>query len=1120
APAPGAPASARISGAPEEEATLGTGTCRRQQEAAPWAGSSAAGDAWVRARSPIPAWRACAMRLGSGTFAACCVVIEVLGVAVFLRGFFPAPVRSASRTEHLAEPPVPEPAAGADSNWTQLPPPLFSKVVIMLVDALRDDFVFGSKGVKYMPYTTYVMEKGASHSFVAEAKPPTVTMPRIKALMTGSLPGFIDIVRNLNSPALLEDSVIKQAAAAGKRLVFYGDETWLKLFPGHFVEHDGTTSFFVSDHTEVDDNVTRHLDGVLGRRDWDVLILHYLGLDHIGHVFGPGSALVGRKLSEMDGVLRRIHAALLSQERDALPPTLLVLCGDHGMSETGSHGASSRGEVSTPLVLVSSLFARKPGDTRRPGRAQQTDLAATLAVGLGVPIPEGSVGSLLPPVLEGRPLREQLRLLHLNAVQLGKLLRENVPSPQTEPGLEQLQLSERLHGSWVQLHLEGGSPEVLLGLGAKVRRQYLGALRALSQALSRQVAQYDVYAMAVGAAVVLEVLALLLLSTPRALGREAALEVPLAFPAFSLLFYLTFLGLLAVHVVVCTSAEGASYFCSLPWPAAGGVMLLASALPCGAVSALATALGLAQHPAKDILARTAAAWTQVELLALLGTVGHALSLGASSFVEEEHQTWHFLVSTLCLALCHEACRHCTPSEPRGPPQLPLGSAPGPPASLGGCPRWQVLAGPWAVLACCRLLRPLNRTGVQWAHRPSLGHWLTSPEHKAVLSALCAASLAGVFALARRGCGRAARVALALGLLGVYCYRVAVGSVLLPWQSGGSAISKAAPRGGGRAVASWASTTPRAGRTGSQARPDTRPEGLSVARAGRPGEGGTRARGGLLLRAGQREPEPPGASRPSPPRGIVEARLVYVCVLGVLLAGARDLLGARTAVGLRELHGGLALLAALLLRPHNLPVLLCSLLVQALLAACVWRPLQLGAAAVAVMHHWFGQAFFYFQVGPGPGPKRACRGGGTRCTGAVATLLPGGNSNSIASVDVSAGFVGLDGYAPVPAVFLTAFATYVGPVLWASHLASFLASEARSGSALGHACFCYALVRSLPVSTYIVLVTSLRYHLFIWSVFSPKLLYEGAHLLLTAAVCALLAAAGRAGPRRSCPSRAE
>ncbi|XP_058285957.1 GPI ethanolamine phosphate transferase 2 isoform X7 [Hylobates moloch] len=445
------------------------------------------------------------MRLGSGTFATCCVAIEVLGIAVFLRGFFPAPVRSSARAEHGAEPPAPEPSAGASSNWTTLPPSLFSKVVIVLIDALRDDFVFGSKGVKFMPYTTYLVEKGASHSFVAEAKPPTVTMPRIKALMTGSLPGFVDVIRNLNSPALLEDSVIRQAKAAGKRIIFYGDETWVKLFPKHFVEYDGTTSFFVSDYTEVDNNVTRHLDKVLKRGDWDILILHYLGLDHIGHISGPNSPLIGHKLSEMDSVLMKIHNSLQSKERETPLPNLLVLCGDHGMSETGSHGASSTEEVNTPLILISSAFERKPGDIRHPKHVQQTDVAATLAIALGLPIPKDSVGSLLFPVVEGRPMREQLRFLHLNTVQLSKLLQENVPSYEKDPGFEQFKMSERLHGNWIRLYLEEKHSEVLFNLGSKVLRQYLDALKTLSLSLSAQVAQYDIYSMMVGTVVVLEV---------------------------------------------------------------------------------------------------------------------------------------------------------------------------------------------------------------------------------------------------------------------------------------------------------------------------------------------------------------------------------------------------------------------------------------------------------------------------------------------------------------------------------------------------------------------------------------------------------------------------------------
>lgn len=74
-----------------------------------------------------------------------------------------------------------------------------------------------------------------------------------------------------------------------------------------------------------------------------------------------------------------------------------------------------------------------------------------------------------------------------------------------EPAFEQFKVSERLHGNWVRLYLEENSSEVLSNLGSKVRRQYLDALRALSLSLSRQAAQYDVYSMAVGTVLVLEV---------------------------------------------------------------------------------------------------------------------------------------------------------------------------------------------------------------------------------------------------------------------------------------------------------------------------------------------------------------------------------------------------------------------------------------------------------------------------------------------------------------------------------------------------------------------------------------------------------------------------------------
>lgn len=48
-------------------------------------------------------------------------------------------------------------------------------------------------------------------------------------------------------------------------------------------------------------------------------------------------------------------------QEEASLPNLLVVCGDHGMSETGSHGGSSEGEVHTPLLFISSAFEKRSG---------------------------------------------------------------------------------------------------------------------------------------------------------------------------------------------------------------------------------------------------------------------------------------------------------------------------------------------------------------------------------------------------------------------------------------------------------------------------------------------------------------------------------------------------------------------------------------------------------------------------------------------------------------------------------------------------------------------------------------------------------------------------------------
>lgn len=905
----------------------------------------------------------------------------------------------------------------------------------MLVDALREDFVFGPKGKQFMPHTQQLVERGSSHSFIAKAWAPTVTMPRIKAMMTGKIPGFIDIIMNLNSPTLLEDNLIWQAKAAGKRTVFYGDDTWIRMFPDQFIEHDGTTSFFVSDYTEVDENVTRHLDKVLERNDWDLLILHYLGLDHIGHLAGPNSHLIGPKLSEMDNIIQKVHTGLVFKDSEASLPNLLILCGDHGMSDTGSHGGSSSHEVNTPLVFISPAFRKKKSFESE--YVEQTDLTSTLALGFGLPIPRNNLGHLIPSVFEERSLREQLRYLHLNGYQLSLLIQESIPAFEKDAGYKLFQIAQKSHGSWIKLYLEGNTSETLANLGKKVLKQYLDAVKFMSSSLSKIVAQYDLYSMIVGTIIVVEVIFLLVVCTPEALGSTAEFEVPVFSPFYSLLFYLLCLMFAAVHVVVCTSTSTSCYFCSLSWLLVATVVILISALQCVLFSTLWKCFANGK-PQQKSCAVDCSSWSELNLVLLLGSIGHTVSLASSSFIEEEHQTWFFLVNTLLLVFFQDTCRkYFAVSDPKGkatkwnPEDIDCNEQQ---TAIHGLfetsdldpkddksksytrsdrnfEKLLVLSSPWVVLVFCRLLRSLNQTGIKYAEKPDIGHWLTSSNHRIELSTLTAISLLLIFVLVQKKGSFVSKAALALGLVGIYCYRAAVGNVVFPWKLDKQYVSK----------------------------------------------------------------------------GIIEARFVYVFILGILFTGVKDLLKSgvvssdtvTNSRGLWEIYNGLVLLAALLLRPHNLPVLLFILLVQMILTRFIWRILDYDAAQITIIYYWFGQASFYFQ----------------------------GNSNSIATVDISAGFVGFEDYVKLPAIFLTIFGTYIGPLLWAVHLTCYMSSERSrySSASVGHSCYCFILLRAIPAAVYIILITSLRYHLFIWSVFSPKLLYEGMHTLVTAAACIMFTA---------------
>lgn len=64
-----------------------------------------------------------------------------------------------------------------------------------------------------------------------------------------------------------------------------GDDTWTALFPDSFHKAFAYPSFNVKDLHSVDDGVMEHLVPEMKDSSNDVIIGHFLGVDHVGHTY-------------------------------------------------------------------------------------------------------------------------------------------------------------------------------------------------------------------------------------------------------------------------------------------------------------------------------------------------------------------------------------------------------------------------------------------------------------------------------------------------------------------------------------------------------------------------------------------------------------------------------------------------------------------------------------------------------------------------------------------------------------------------------------------------------------------------------------------------------------------
>ncbi|XP_053556984.1 GPI ethanolamine phosphate transferase 3 [Bombina bombina] len=314
-----------------------------------------------------------------------------------------------------------------DTCWL---PKRFEKAVIVIIDALKYDFAtYDPENTNPKPYENkleiihQLVSSQPRHAklYPFRADPPTTTMQRIKGVTTGSLPTFVDVGSNFASYAIQEDNLIQQLVQNGKRVVFMGDDTWDGLFPKKFYKSYFFPSFNVKDLHTVDNGILQHLYPTVDGNDWDVLIAHFLGVDHCGHKHGPDHPETAKKLTQMNQMI----SSLVEHLDDK---TLLLVAGDHGMTDTGDHGGDSEKEVTAALFVYSKavLF----GDTvdKTTQAVPQVNVVPTLALLMGIPIPYSNLGAVMADLFswtgdaEGSSTLTQAAAFRINAQQVDRFL--------------------------------------------------------------------------------------------------------------------------------------------------------------------------------------------------------------------------------------------------------------------------------------------------------------------------------------------------------------------------------------------------------------------------------------------------------------------------------------------------------------------------------------------------------------------------------------------------------------------------------------------------------------------------------------------------------------------------
>jgi type I phosphodiesterase/nucleotide pyrophosphatase len=272
--------------------------------------------------------------------------------------------------------------------------PVVKKVVLIVVDALRDDTS------RQLDTLNGLRAQGAGR--VSVVGQPSFSLPGWTVIGAGAWQEQSGFTTNFPERHLDIDTLFLAAKRAGLTTAMSGTPEWFQLY------NVGVDDVEMrQDPTESNEDHYKNMDAALAfdrelgaaglkalESDPDFALLYFTGVDIAGHGYGGASEQYRQAAQATDEMI----ADFL--EQIDLSTTTVIVTSDHGMIDSNWDGGGGHGGWED-IVLRSPLIAAgagiKPGDYPD---AKQADIAPTIAALLGLSIPAHNQGVILTDMLD------------------------------------------------------------------------------------------------------------------------------------------------------------------------------------------------------------------------------------------------------------------------------------------------------------------------------------------------------------------------------------------------------------------------------------------------------------------------------------------------------------------------------------------------------------------------------------------------------------------------------------------------------------------------------------------------------------------------------------------------